>query len=47
MAELSPALERMAGLYVELIRKGVKSIDEVPSMLRARVEEIIELDYNV
>ena len=47
MAELTPALERMAGLYVELIQKGVKSIDEVPSMLRARVEEIIELDYNV
>ena len=47
MAELTPALERMAGLYADLIRKGVKSIDEVPSMLRARVEEIIELDYNV
>ena len=41
MAELTPSLERMAGLYVELIRKGVKSIDEVPSMLRARVEELL------
>ena len=41
MAELTPALERMAGSYVELIRKGVKSIDEVPSMLRARVEELL------
>ena len=41
MAELSPVLERMVGLYVELIRKGVKSIDEVPSMLRARVEELL------
>ena len=41
MAELTPALERMAGLYAELIRKGVKSIDEVPSMLRARVEELL------
>ena len=41
MAELAPALERMAGLYVELILKGVKSIDEVPSMLRARVEELL------
>ena len=41
MAELSPALERMAGLYAELIRNGVKSIDEVPSMLRARVEELL------
>ena len=41
MAELSPALERMAGLYVELIREGVKSIDEVPTMLRARVEELL------
>ena len=41
MAELSPALERMVGLYVELIRKGVKSIDEVTSMLRARVDELL------
>ena len=41
MAELSPALERMAGLYVELIQTGVKSIDEVPSMLLARVEELL------
>ncbi len=41
MAELSPALEHMAGLYVELIREGVKSIDEVPTMLRARVEELL------
>ncbi len=41
MAELSPALERMAGLYAELIQKGVKSIDEVPTMLRARVEELL------
>lgn len=41
MAELNPALERMAGLYAELIRKGVKSIDDVPAMLRARVEELL------
>ena len=41
MAELSPALERMAGLYAELIRNGVKSIDEVPSMIRARVAELL------
>lgn len=41
MAELTPALERMAGLYAELIQKGVKSIDEVPSMLQARVEELL------
>ncbi len=41
MAELTPALECMAGLYAELILKGVKSIDEVPSMLRARVEELL------
>ena len=41
MVELTPALERMAGLYADLIRKGVKSIDEVPSMLRARVEELL------
>ena len=41
MAELTPALERMAGLYADLIRKGVKSIDEVPSMFRARVDEVL------
>ena len=41
MAELTPALERMAGLYAELIQKGVKSIDEVPSMLRARIAELL------
>ena len=41
MAELTPALERMAGLYAELIQKGVKSIDEVPTMLRPRVEELL------
>ena len=41
MAELTPALERMAELYAELIRKGVKSIDDVPSMLRTRVEELL------
>ena len=44
MAELSPALERMAGLYAELIRKGMKSIDEVPTMLRVRVEELLVND---
>ena len=41
MAELTPALERMAGLYADLIRKGVKSIDEVPTRLRARVEALL------
>ena len=41
MAELTPALERMAGLYAELIREGVKSIDEIPTILRARVEELL------
>ena len=44
MAELSPALERMAGLYAELIRKGMKSIDEVPTMLQERVEELLVND---
>ena len=44
MVELSPALERMAGLYADLIRKGVKSIDEGPSMLRARVAELLAND---
>ena len=40
MAELSSALERMSGLYAELIQKGEKSIYEVPYKLRPRVEEL-------
>jgi len=41
MTALSPALERMAWRYVEQIQAGVKTIDDVPSMLRERVEELI------
>ena len=31
----------MAKVYADLIRKGLKTIDQVPSKLRAQVEEIL------
>lgn len=32
----------MAKIYVALIRKGLKTIDEVPERLRAEVEKLLE-----
>lgn len=32
----------MAKIYAELIRKGLKTIDEVPSQLREQVEKLLE-----
>ena len=32
----------MAKIYATLIRKGLKSIDEVPERLRAEVEKLLE-----
>lgn len=32
----------MAKVYAELIRKGLKSIDDVPDSIRPQVEEILE-----
>ena len=32
----------MAKIYVELIRKGIKTIDDVPEQLREEVEKLLE-----
>ena len=32
----------MAPIYAALIRKGIKSIDDVPANLRAKVEELLK-----
>ena len=32
----------MAKIYASLIRKGLKTIDDVPEKLRAEVEKLIE-----
>lgn len=32
----------MAKIYAELIRKGIKTIDEVPEKLRTAVQEILD-----
>lgn len=34
----------MAKVYADLIRKGVKTIDDVPKKLRKAVEEILSED---
>lgn len=31
----------MAKIYAELIRKGLKTIDDVPAVLRAQVQKLI------
>ena len=41
MTELTPALERIAWRYVEQIQAGTKTIDDAPSMLKVRVEELL------
>jgi len=35
----------MAKVYADLIRKGLKTIDEVPEKIRAEVQAILD-DYN-
>ena len=37
----------MAKIYAELIRKGIKTIDDVPERLRAEVQRILDEDINV
>ena len=32
----------MAKIYAELIRKGLKTIDDVPERIRAKVQEILK-----
>jgi len=34
----------MAQVYADLIRKGLKTIDDVPAKLRKQVEEILAQD---
>ena len=37
----------MAKIYAELIRKGVKAIDDVPERLREEVQRILDEDIGV
>lgn len=37
----------MAKVYAELIRKGLKTLDDVPAQLREAVEAILAEDTNV
>ncbi|EGG86866.1 MAG: CD1375 family protein [Enterocloster sp.] len=32
----------MAKIYAELIRKGIKTLEEVPEKIRAEVKELLE-----
>ncbi|MDD3049765.1 MAG: CD1375 family protein [Candidatus Cloacimonetes bacterium] len=34
----------MAKIYADLIRKGLKTIDEVPERIRAEVQSILDSD---
>lgn len=34
----------MAKIYTELIRKGLKTIDDVPDKLKQKVQELLEGD---
>lgn len=36
----------MAKVYAHLIRKGLKTIDDVPEKLRAEVQAILDADSN-
>ena len=37
---------KMAKVYADLIRKGLKTIDDVPEKLRAEVQAILDADSN-
>lgn len=37
----------MAYVYADLIRKGVKTIDDVPEQLRDEVQAILDSDINI
>lgn len=37
----------MAKIYAELIRKGLKTIDDVPERLRVEVQRILDEDIGV
>lgn len=34
----------MAKVYADLIRKGLKTIDDVPEKIRAQVQEILNIE---
>ena len=36
----------MAKVYADLIRKGLKTIDDVPERLKAEVQAILDADSN-
>ena len=36
----------MAKIYYDLIRRGIKTIDDVPTRWRADVEKMLEVDSN-
>lgn len=36
----------MAKVYYELIKKGVKTLNEVPAKLKKQVQEMLEADSN-
>lgn len=36
----------MAKIYADLIRKGLKTIDDVPEKIRAEVQAILDADSN-
>jgi len=36
----------MAKVYADLIRKGLKTIDDVPERIRAEVQAILDADSN-
>ena len=36
----------MAKIYADLIRKGLKTIDDVPERIRADVQAILDADVN-
>ena len=37
----------MAKIYVALIRKGLKSIDDVPEQLREKVQQLLEETWRI
>ena len=37
----------MAKIYAALIRKGIKTLDEVPARLRSTVEALLDAEDNV
>lgn len=36
----------MAKIYAELIRKGLKTLDDIPEIIKSQVQEILETEEN-